>query len=202
MYTNTQTVITKTLRCTHTHTHTQTHTHTLYLALSEQLLIITKHRSDFLPGNIFSRDDIDDAGEPPSLAHVQTSVGRETRLKVQIRERDKHRSHSPHVILACARELVTTAMKSSPSVLGMSSQYTASPVAWLMAERCMMGRPTGSWALWSFDTCWWRRRCSPFIYSKCGTTRPWMRDVFRPGTPAGWAGCLWVKDGSSQEAHL
>lgn len=135
--------------------HTHTHTHTLYLALSEQLLIITKFRSDVLPGNIFGRDDINNTGEPQSLAHIQTSVGRETRLEPQVKitERDKHRSHSPHVILACARALVTTVMKSSPSVLGMSSQYTASPVAWLMAERCMMGRPTGSWALWSFDTC-------------------------------------------------
>lgn len=57
-----------------------------------------------------------------------------------------------YVILACGRELVTTMRKSSPSIFGRSSQYTASPVAWLMADRCIMGRPTASWLLWSFET--------------------------------------------------
>lgn len=51
---------------------------------------------------------------------------------------------SSYLISACALELVTRTRKSSPSVAGRSSQYTASPVAWLRAERCMMGRPTGS----------------------------------------------------------
>lgn len=65
-----------------------------------------------------------------------------------------------YVILACGRELVTTMRKSSPSIFGRSSQYTASPVAWLMADRCIMGRPTASWLLWSFETGWWGRGSS------------------------------------------
>ena len=52
------------------------------------------------------------------------------------------------MIFAWALALVTNAMQSSLSTMGMSSQNSASPVACLRPDRCMMGRPTGSWRGW------------------------------------------------------
>lgn len=52
------------------------------------------------------------------------------------------------MIFAWALVLVTKAIESSLSTMGMSSQNTASPVACLIPDRCMMGRPTGSWRGW------------------------------------------------------
>lgn len=57
-----------------------------------------------------------------------------------------------YMIFAWALVLVTNAMKSSLSTLGMSSQNMASPVACLRPDKCMMGRPTGSWRGWSEST--------------------------------------------------
>lgn len=49
-----------------------------------------------------------------------------------------------YLIFAWAFMLVTTANESSPSTGRMSSMKTASPVACLIPDWCMMGRPTGS----------------------------------------------------------
>lgn len=53
-----------------------------------------------------------------------------------------------YMIFAWALVLVTKTMKSSLSIVGMSSQNMASPVACLRPDRCTMGRPTGSWRDW------------------------------------------------------
>lgn len=62
------------------------------------------------------------------------------------------------MIFAWALVLVTTARKSSWATGGMSSTYTASPVACLMADWCIMGWPTGSWGgWWGFTHCSWKK---------------------------------------------
>lgn len=58
-----------------------THTCAINLFLSEELLIISKHRKDFRPRNIFGRDDIDNAGNPQGLARVQPPVGQEAKTR-------------------------------------------------------------------------------------------------------------------------
>lgn len=59
-----------------------------------------------------------------------------------------------YMILACGLLLVTTAKKSSPANTDISSQNTASPVACLMPDWCMMGRPTGSCrGCWESTSC-------------------------------------------------
>lgn len=55
-----------------------------YLALSKQLLLVIKHDSNFLPRNIFGCDNIDYTGKLQSLAHIQASVGRKTRLEQNV----------------------------------------------------------------------------------------------------------------------
>lgn len=123
----------------------------LYLTLSQQLLLVREQLADLLPGDVGRSDDVGHAGAPQGLAHVHGPVGT-AGLNSGFHTSLQANWKFSHVILACALELVTRTMKSSPSVTGRSSQYTASPVAWLMAERCMMGRPTGSCSPWSSDT--------------------------------------------------
>lgn len=122
------------------------------LTLSQQLFFVTEKHADLLPGDVGSGDDVGHPWEPQGLAHVHSPV-RTAGVNSGSQRRLDGNWKPAHVILAWALELVTRTMKSSPSVLGRSSQYTASPVAWLTAERCMMGRPTGSCSLWSSDTC-------------------------------------------------
>lgn len=44
------------------------------LALSKQLLFVAVYHVGFCPGDVRRRDDVDDAGNPQSLAHVHPSV--------------------------------------------------------------------------------------------------------------------------------
>lgn len=67
-----------------------------------------------------------------------------------------------YTIFAWALELVTNTMESSLSTLGMSSQNVASPVACLRPDKCIMGRPTGSWGGWRESTVYRGRQESPW----------------------------------------
>lgn len=131
----------------------------------------------------------------PHLINIRYNSALCMKLWMHFSNTKKHLLFS-YVILAWALVLVTTARKSSWSTGGMSSTNTASPVACLMADWCMIGCPTGSCRDWLGSTHWewtkqniWHQR---FLWPKNWVCYVWVTNMSRKTTGNRYP-LLWVK---------